>query len=197
MPMSSRVTRVELPGRAPSGSTRAGDSWLAGPRGPAGTRGSVSALSGTTIAGAPFGRATALMLLAGAVTAKPPLIRAMEGSAAQTRRQGSVIVRVRLCFAIPFSLVGARLGRLRVRKTSRNGTGHETSPDPRVTAAKWFNAHIQMIYEWGSDVSSAGSDEGAGFIVRVITAVAVGALTATAIGGCSSCLLYTSDAADD
>jgi len=43
-----------------------------------------------------------------------------------------------------------------------------------------------VIDEWGSDVSSAGSDKGAGFIVRVIAAVAVGALTATAIGGCSS-----------
>lgn len=43
-----------------------------------------------------------------------------------------------------------------------------------------------MTYELGSDVSSAGSNKGAGFVVRVITAVAVGALTATAIGGCSS-----------
>lgn len=43
-----------------------------------------------------------------------------------------------------------------------------------------------MADELGSDVSSAGSSRGAGFVVRVITAVAVGALTATAIGGCSS-----------
>lgn len=35
-------------------------------------------------------------------------------------------------------------------------------------------------------MSSAGSDKGAGFVVRVITAVAVGALAATTIGGCSS-----------
>ena len=38
----------------------------------------------------------------------------------------------------------------------------------------------------GIDVRSAGSDKSAGFVVRVITAVAVVALTATAIGGCSS-----------
>jgi Protein of unknown function (DUF3048) N-terminal domain/Protein of unknown function (DUF3048) C-terminal domain len=43
-----------------------------------------------------------------------------------------------------------------------------------------------MADELGSDVSSAGSSRDAGFVVRVITAVAVGALTATAIGGCSS-----------
>jgi len=35
-------------------------------------------------------------------------------------------------------------------------------------------------------VRSAGSDKSAGFVVRVITAVAVGALAATTIGGCSS-----------
>lgn len=33
---------------------------------------------------------------------------------------------------------------------------------------------------------NAGSNKGAGFAVRVITAVAVGALAATTIGGCSS-----------
>jgi len=38
----------------------------------------------------------------------------------------------------------------------------------------------------GNDVRSAGSDKSAGFVVRVITAVAVGALAATTIGGCSS-----------
>ena len=38
----------------------------------------------------------------------------------------------------------------------------------------------------GNDVRSAGSNKGAGFVVRVITAVAVGALAATTIGGCSS-----------
>ena len=43
-----------------------------------------------------------------------------------------------------------------------------------------------MADELGSDVSSAGSSGDAGFVVRVITAVAVGALTATALGGCSS-----------
>jgi len=35
-------------------------------------------------------------------------------------------------------------------------------------------------------VRSAGSNKGAGFVVRVITAVAVVALAATTIGGCSS-----------
>lgn len=43
-----------------------------------------------------------------------------------------------------------------------------------------------MAYERGSDMSRAGSKMGAGFLVRVITAVAVGALGATALGGCSS-----------
>jgi len=43
-----------------------------------------------------------------------------------------------------------------------------------------------MADELGSDVSSAGSSRDAGFGVRVITAIAVGALTATALGGCSS-----------
>jgi len=38
----------------------------------------------------------------------------------------------------------------------------------------------------GNDVRSAGSNKGAGFVVRVITAVAVGALAATTLGGCSS-----------
>ena len=38
----------------------------------------------------------------------------------------------------------------------------------------------------GNDVRSAGSDKSAGFVVRVITAVAVVALAATTIGGCSS-----------
>lgn len=43
-----------------------------------------------------------------------------------------------------------------------------------------------MTYELGSDVSSAGSNKGAGFVVRVITAVAVGVLATTALGACSS-----------
>ncbi len=74
----------------------------------------VSAVSGTTIAGELL--ETALMLCAGAAgaeTAMPPPIKATAGSAAQTLRQGTVIVSSPLLFdmRLPRTNLGSDLAR--------------------------------------------------------------------------------------
>ncbi len=72
---------------------------------------------------------------------------------------------------------------------TKSGPDHETSRGPRVLTATWltrsYGAVGSMAHEHGSDVNTAVSNTGATWAVRVITAVAVGALTATALGGCS------------
>ena len=59
------------------------------------------------------------------------------------------------------------------------------SPGRWRDSLRSYGAIGPMAHESGSDVSKAGSNTGTGLVVRATTALAVGALVATALGACS------------